>query len=108
MTAWEQLISGSTLTSGTAWEHLNAQGGTQTLFVDSMSATIAESVLSGVVLSQELGCSIANANTSATIQSILIAASIDDEQIDVGNVEIILTGECVSVTLDGEIVEEVL
>lgn len=27
MTAWEVLTSGSTLPSGTAWAHLNAQGG---------------------------------------------------------------------------------
>lgn len=27
MTAWEILIAGSTLQSGTAWQHLNAQGG---------------------------------------------------------------------------------
>lgn len=27
MTAWEILTAGSTLTSGTAWQHLNAQGG---------------------------------------------------------------------------------
>jgi hypothetical protein len=28
MTAWQRLIAGSALPSGTAWEHLNAQGGT--------------------------------------------------------------------------------
>lgn len=27
MTAWQRLIAGSTLPSGTAWQHLNAQGG---------------------------------------------------------------------------------
>jgi hypothetical protein len=27
MTAWEALTAGSTLPSGTAWQHLNAQGG---------------------------------------------------------------------------------
>ena len=27
MDAWETLISGSTITSGDAWEHLQAQGG---------------------------------------------------------------------------------
>lgn len=27
MTAWEILTAGSTLPSGTAWQHLNAQGG---------------------------------------------------------------------------------
>lgn len=27
MTAWQKLIAGSTLPSGTAWQHLNAQGG---------------------------------------------------------------------------------
>lgn len=27
MDAWETLIAGSTLTSGDAWEHLNAQSG---------------------------------------------------------------------------------
>jgi hypothetical protein len=27
MTAWQKLIAGSTLPGGTAWQHLNAQGG---------------------------------------------------------------------------------
>lgn len=27
MTAWQILIAGSTLSNGTAWDHLNAQGG---------------------------------------------------------------------------------
>ena len=27
MDAWEQLVSGSTITTGDAWEHLMAQGG---------------------------------------------------------------------------------
>jgi hypothetical protein len=27
MTAWQRLIAGSTIATGTAWEHLNAQGG---------------------------------------------------------------------------------
>ena len=28
MTAWQRLIACSTIATGTAWEHLNAQGGT--------------------------------------------------------------------------------
>lgn len=31
--AWETLVAGSTLTSGDAWEHLQAQGGTGTYVI---------------------------------------------------------------------------
>ncbi len=37
MTVWETVVAGSTLASGTFWEHLNAQGGGtgETIIVDS-------------------------------------------------------------------------
>lgn len=50
MTAWQNLIAGSTLGSGTAWDHLNAQGGGgsgDTYIVDAGVAELTHNELTG-------------------------------------------------------------
>lgn len=53
MTAWESLVAGSTIATGTAWEHLQAQGGgghETVFFVDGgLSGAVDQAVLSGVM-----------------------------------------------------------
>lgn len=44
MTAWQKLIAGSALSSGTAWQHLNAQvgGGGGMYIYDSLSVELID------------------------------------------------------------------
>ena len=53
MDAWEQLISGSTIASGDAWEHLLAQGGggtgTYIILADGLEVEMSENDVEVVV-----------------------------------------------------------
>ena len=46
MDVWEILVSNSSLTTGDAWEHLNAQegGGSMTIFADDLQLQIDDEV----------------------------------------------------------------
>lgn len=80
MTAWEQLIAGSTLTSGTAWEHLNAQGGVASggdvYVVNAGSAELSAMSLAGSILSAAMAADVAG-EVSAALTHILLEGNID-------------------------------
>ena len=72
MTAWQVLTSNSSLPSGTAWQHLNAQqgGGPVTLVIyDQIEA----------VMMADIEASIDQPELEAVIESADIAATIDHD-----------------------------
>lgn len=77
MDAWETLIAGSTLASGDAWEHLNAQqgGGTATYLVlaDGLGTDMSANDLDIEV----------SADIDATLEQTEITATIDQSQREV-------------------------
>ena len=72
MTAWQVLTNNSSLTSGTAWQHLNAQqgGGPVTLVIyDQIEA----------VMMADIEASIDKPELEAVIESADIAATVDPD-----------------------------
>ena len=109
MTAWAALVAGSTLTSGTAWDHLNAQGGgSQVVYVDSLSASLVDGVLGGSIATHGLSGGVVDSTVSAIIENTPVSASIADGIMSAVNAEMNLAGECVAATLMGEILEGVI
>lgn len=79
MTAWESLVAGSTLASGTAWDHLNAQGGGSSgdvYVVDAGSAELSAMALAGSVLSASMAADVAG-SVSAVIERVTLEGNID-------------------------------
>jgi hypothetical protein len=79
MTAWEALVAGSTLANGTAWDHLNAQGGGSSgdvYVVDAGSAELSSLTLSGSVLSSSMAADVAG-DVSAVIEQVTLEGNID-------------------------------
>ena len=78
MTAWTQLVAGSTLESGTAWQHLGAQGGASSgvYIASGLSAEIAESELSGWLRSDVMACDILG-KVSATLEQRVLEGNLD-------------------------------
>lgn len=60
MDAWEKLIAGSTIISGDAWEHLQAQGGggSYVILADGLEVEMATSDVDIIVDQQSLEVSI--------------------------------------------------
>lgn len=71
MDAWEQLISGSTIQNGDAWEHLLAQGGTGTGTIDY------------VVLADGMEVSMSDQCLEVSIDNQVMEVSIDQGTIEI-------------------------
>ena len=79
MTAWESLVAGSTIASGTAWDHLNAQGGGSSCdvyVVDAGSAELSALALAGSVVSAPMSADVAG-GVSAVIEQVTMEGNID-------------------------------
>ena len=80
MTAWESLIAGSTIQSGTAWEHLNAQGGGgstgDVYVVNAGAAELSAMTLDGSILSAAMAADVAG-EVSAALTHTLLEGNID-------------------------------
>jgi len=79
MRAWEQLIAGSTLTSGTAWDHLNAQGGGpigDVYVVSAGAAELSAMTLAGSILSAAMAANVAG-EVSAALEYTQLEGDID-------------------------------
>ena len=79
MTAWAKLVAGSTLEAGTAWDHINAQGGGSSgdvYVVDAGSAELSALALSGSVLSSSMAADVAG-DVSAVIDQVILEGNID-------------------------------
>lgn len=76
MTAWEILTAGSTLPNGTAWDHLNAQGGgggAVTLNIYGETVAELEAAMDAELESGELAAELETAELSAELQADLEA-----------------------------------
>lgn len=93
MTAWEELIRGSTLTVGTAWDHITHQaggtGGGKTIVVEAMAASVSALMLnmdvddaptSAAILSSVLDSNVASLVLAGTITSLGLAASVQNAE----------------------------
>lgn len=73
MTAWEILTAGSTLPTGTAWDHLNAQGGggggPVTLNIYGETVAELEAAMDAELESGELAAELETAELSAELQA---------------------------------------
>ena len=73
MTAWEVLTAGSTLPNGTAWDHLNAQGGggggPVTLNIYGETVAELEAAMDAELESGELAAELETAELSAELQA---------------------------------------
>lgn len=76
--AWETLIANSSLVSGDAWEHLNAQegGGTVIQAAETITAQLSSVSASVSVNSLTVTASINKTETTATAQKKSITATI--------------------------------
>ena len=72
MDAWETLLDNSTISSGDAWEHLNAQGGTDTGLIDY------------IILADGLGVGMENETVAVEINRDGVEATVDGSHIGVG------------------------
>ena len=110
MSAWSKLTEGSTLPSGTAWQHLNAQqgGGGQTVYVEQMAgslvdialtasvstdiftanitdetfrANIASEILAGVVAEMDLSVELSSMDLACSITQMILSANIEEAPI---------------------------
>ena len=73
MTAWEILTAGSTLPNGTAWDHLNAQGGggggPVTLNIYGETVAELEAAMDAELEENEITADIETAELSAELQA---------------------------------------
>ena len=72
MTAWEILTAGSTLPNGTAWEHINAQGGgggPVTLNIYGETVAELEAAMNAELEDNEITADIETAELSAELQA---------------------------------------
>ena len=72
MTAWEILTAGSTLPNGTAWEHINAQGGgggPVTLNIYGETVAELEAAMDAELEENEITADIETAELSAELQA---------------------------------------
>jgi len=73
MTAWEILTAGSTLPNGTAWDHLNAQGGggggPVTLNIYGETVAELEAAMDAELEDNEITADIETAELSAELQA---------------------------------------
>lgn len=76
MTAWAQLILHSTLPSGTAWSHLNAQesGGTGVVVNDGVSVELDEAPIEAEILMQDV---------DAEVQDEPVVVEVEDAPVEV-------------------------
>jgi hypothetical protein len=71
MTAWTDLIAGSTIEGGTAWEHLQAQGGGTGTYI--ILANGLEAEMAGIEIEAELTADIEADIDQAGVAAELIA-----------------------------------
>jgi len=69
MTAWQILTAGSSLPSGTAWQHLNAQAGGGSITLNIYGETVAEleAAMDAELESPELAAELETADLSAEL-----------------------------------------
>lgn len=106
MRAWDKLTSGSTLPDGTAWDHLNAQGGGGGIvYVESMAANLVEAALVGSIEQEVLSAEMTTVVLSAKLSEQVLEAGIQVVALDADFVDLEFSGSTISMNLSANIVE---
>ncbi len=99
MRAWDILRQGSTLSAGTAWEHLTHQGGSGPVVVMSMEGNLAAVPMAASIPSSVCSASVERAELRANTEALPFAGSL---------VDVVLAAEVSDFSLSASILEEVL
>lgn len=84
MDTWETLIHNSTITTGDAWEHLNAQGGVCEIIYGGsiLSANVQTTALS-TVATESLSSNILNSTLSANVDDVIKTVAVTEKTTEV-------------------------
>lgn len=96
MTAWDLLTANSTLETGAAWEHLQAQGGGGGLTIilaNGMSGNVSPVNLTASIVFRPLSASIDNTVISAEIINVIMSSAIEIQTFSGSITSSSLTGE---------------
>lgn len=107
MRAWDKLIESSTLQSGTAWDHLNSQGGggNEIIYIDSMDASFTETILSTVTTQEVLLAESIDVVLSVTSIEQELEANFQTEALEATVMEVVFSSEVITMNLSANIVE---
>ena len=107
MRAWDKLIESSTLQSGTAWNHLNSQGGTgnEIIYVESIDASFTETILSTVTTHEVLLAESIDVVVSVTNSEQALEANFQTEALEATVMEVAFSSEVITMNLSANIVE---
>ena len=110
MTAWEDLVANSTIPSGTAWQHLQAQGGggTDIVYLETMTADISEFVLATAIIAEVITANITEEILSANISDETLSANIEVENLSTTISDLTLTAAISDMVLTASIIEETI
>lgn len=107
MRAWDKLIESSTLQSGTAWDHLNSQGGggNEIIYIESMDASFTETILSTVTTQEVLLAESIDVVLSVTSIEQELEANFQTEALEATVMEVVFSSEVITMNLSANIVE---
>lgn len=107
MRAWDKLIESSTLQSGTAWDHLNSQGGggNEIIYIESMDASFTETTLSTVTTQEVLLAESIDVVLSVTSIEQELEANFQTEALEATVMEVVFSSEVITMNLSANIVE---
>lgn len=107
MRAWDKLIESSTLQSGTAWDHLNSQGGggNEIIYIESMDASFTETILSTVTTQEVLLAESIDVVLSVTSIEQELEANFQTEALEATVTEVVFSSEVITMNLSANIVE---
>lgn len=110
MRAWEKLIGGSTIASGDAWAHLQAQGGgaTQVVYVERVDANFSEIVLSGLISDGAMTSNILIQTAAANVLSEVADGSLAAIILSGLEANMSLSTNVTSLELSGVFLEEII
>lgn len=111
VTAWSVLVENSSLLEGTAWEHLNAQVGSDpgvVLYVESMEASLTESIQTATMEIEMLGAGLYEEILQASLAVEELASSVVDTELNVAMVDLSVDASLSDITLSATLLEEAL
>ena len=111
MTAWEELTKNSSITSGTAWDHLLAQDGcgeTKTLYVEVAEAYLIESANDASIELSVIESLLIDSILQADINDEVISTSLQSMNLESGSIDLALSLSLSDSTLSATLLEETI
>lgn len=111
MTAWEELTKNSSLTSGTAWDHLLAQEGGgegKTLYVEIAEAYLIESANDAAIELNVIESSLVDSILQADINDEVISTSLQSMSLASESIDLALSLSLLDSTLSVILLEETI